>query len=639
MCGIVGLIALGTLGKKEEEKRQKFMKFASMELMLRTDERGKDATGAVILFADGNYAGIKRGEEATAWFAKFGNGKDKYGSLLKVWDEYEEPVKIYLGHCRKGTVGDKEDNENNHPIKIQNIIGIHNGVIRNDKEIQEHLGCKRDGKVDSEMIFRLMHYLTNEGKEPWTMPMLEQLIARLTGAWAVMALNADNLHQMPMFRDSRPIELILIKELSLLVVVSDIKFWSSFHFQYERTIFYNRLKGLPSLLEMGIEKKSMADDSAAIIDLDVHCTKDTTIEDIWEWKKIPRDNKIWTSSAALRSNYANGSGSYNGGQSMAKTTTVDTKPVASTTTTDTTKASVTESKDDADLNRRRVYNGITKKYELKGVDNPKTLKAEESVIIPVDSTTEAETKVTESKTEEKKSTFETDFYTQETSTDFLLIEDLTDYEAHQFRKESEKKAEELPTVNKGSEDNGDVIDVVAEVIDESEVAITEVDMTVDNVELMALATRAYNELPNEDKGYSDMETLLTDISIKDEAKANELGIKVVSNRVAGVQWVRGFVKGWVHRDKELKPDEEKTKIREKHISGLKSMVIMLASYFSKSREHKLPSHNMLKDIASDHLSKRPKFDMNNLTGIFNAHEEGKIKDAEEVIKAVANNVD
>lgn len=645
MCGIVGLVALGKLGKNEEAKRQQFMRFASTELMLRTDERGKDATGAAILFTDGNYAGIKRGEEATKWFAKFGNTKDRYGSLLKIWEEYEHPVKIYMGHCRKGTIGDKEDNENNHPIKIGNIIGIHNGVIRNDKEIQEHLGCKRDGKVDSEMIFRLMHYLTNEGKEPFTMPMIEQLISRLTGAWAVMAFNADNMYQLPLFCDGRPIELLLIKELSLLVIISDIKFWNSFHFQYERTLFYAKLKR-PSLLDMSIEKKTMSDDSAAIIDIDVKCSAETTIEDIWQWQKIRRDNKIWTSHVALNKSNVAGVSTYNGGQSMVKTETpTTTVPAKTDTPAAKTEPAKADGKKETETGgtQLRVLNNITRRYEIRHVENPVKLGKDESAIIPLNKeevaspTSTADDNSDINKEAISKLTFGEDTAGQEDTADKLVINDYTDYEEEKKELTTSSSVSTKSEVRSGSED---VIDVEGEVIENNkDVSIVEVDMTVDNIELMALASKAYNNIPIEDRGYSNVDNLLTDIEIKDEATANLCGIKLLANRVANVQWVRGFIAGWIHRDKDLRDDEVKTKVREKHISNLKSMVVILASFFSRSKKSAPVSDQLLESIATDHLSKRPSFDINNVKGIFNAHEEGKIQEAEAIISSVAKEIE
>lgn len=67
-----------------------------------------------------------------------------------------EKSSFFIGHCRKGTNGMKND-KNCHPFKFDNIIGAHNGVI---KEAMQ-LGLKYDIKgnewdVDSEIFFNYM---------------------------------------------------------------------------------------------------------------------------------------------------------------------------------------------------------------------------------------------------------------------------------------------------------------------------------------------------------------------------------------------------------------------------------------------------------------------------------------------------
>jgi len=132
MCGIVVGLAFGKLNQRDEAMRQRLLRYFTTELLVATEERGRDATGAAILFDDGKYMGLKRGERVSDFLSVFGESKDCYGSLLKVWREHPSRSRIYLGHCRAGTTGDKEDNENNHPIKIGNLVGIHNGVINKE---------------------------------------------------------------------------------------------------------------------------------------------------------------------------------------------------------------------------------------------------------------------------------------------------------------------------------------------------------------------------------------------------------------------------------------------------------------------------------------------------------------------------
>lgn len=58
-------------------------------------------------------------------------------------------------HTRWATKGDPSNNDNNHPIDVTGVVGVHNGQIANDDAIFEALGAraKREAQVDSEAIF------------------------------------------------------------------------------------------------------------------------------------------------------------------------------------------------------------------------------------------------------------------------------------------------------------------------------------------------------------------------------------------------------------------------------------------------------------------------------------------------------
>lgn len=60
-------------------------------------------------------------------------------------------------HTRWATQGDPADNNNNHPIDVGGLVGVHNGHISNDKEVLSMLpDYKRAGKVDSEAAFAML---------------------------------------------------------------------------------------------------------------------------------------------------------------------------------------------------------------------------------------------------------------------------------------------------------------------------------------------------------------------------------------------------------------------------------------------------------------------------------------------------
>lgn len=69
-------------------------------------------------------------------------------------DEIDVDAKWIVGHVRFATHGSPQDNRNNHPLPHGNIVGVHNGVLRNHEKILAETG-REDPKtlVDSEAIF------------------------------------------------------------------------------------------------------------------------------------------------------------------------------------------------------------------------------------------------------------------------------------------------------------------------------------------------------------------------------------------------------------------------------------------------------------------------------------------------------
>jgi glucosamine 6-phosphate synthetase-like amidotransferase/phosphosugar isomerase protein len=66
-------------------------------------------------------------------------------------------------HTRWATQGSPENNDNNHPIDVGGVIGVHNGHISNDKQLlQLCVDYKRCAQVDSEAVFALLAHAPSD---------------------------------------------------------------------------------------------------------------------------------------------------------------------------------------------------------------------------------------------------------------------------------------------------------------------------------------------------------------------------------------------------------------------------------------------------------------------------------------------
>jgi len=605
MCGIVGALAIGKLPKEQEAIRQKVIRFLTTELMILTEDRGKDATGAVLLFNNGKYYGLKRGDRSTKFLSKFGVNDENYGSLLQLWKKTRSPVKAFVGHCRATTVGVTTNNMNNHPIKVGNIVGIHNGTLKNDDEIIKNLECGRDADVDSEAIFRLAAYYTNNGEEPFTMEIIEEIVHRLDGSFSVIMFNGDNPDQVPVFRDSRPMEFVFVKELATVFIISEQKFWNTAHCIYERAVNYYD-NGLPTLIGMDIEKGSLDNDGAAIFDLTTKITKDTKLEDLAEWQKLPGTGRIWKSP--IVTTYPGYNTTRWNANDRNKTTHTPATPTKASDKTGTT-----ETAEDVGV-KRHMWNDITKKYIVKVGDTK--LEADKSKDLMV---------TTKKETPEKA---------------VILKATVTKVEKPPETKPTEKKITDLTEYRENIAIEGDV---VIDVDEEEEVKSDEikeiiVDMEQEPAALVQAAEIYFEEIPKETRGFENDDQLMNFTDIKDAATMSKLGFTLVGNRVFKSAWKKGFIVGCKYASALLDSksnESSKTKKREKHIVGLKALIIVLAQFFNKTMgdNENIAVRNGLAAIT---MNQKKAIPMGDLEPLFHGWEEKELKSVKEVVtRAVA----
>ena len=156
MCGIFGLL-LGS----DAEYPSGLLKPTLDHSFRLSESRGKESAGLAV-FSSGRLDLYKKPLRASLLIHS-----KKYNKLMQEISDNrsnrmaKEPLAV-IGHTRLATNGPVEEN-NNCPIAVGDIAGVHNGIIVNDEIIWKHFSLlERKGSVDSEVIFSLLNFFSQE---------------------------------------------------------------------------------------------------------------------------------------------------------------------------------------------------------------------------------------------------------------------------------------------------------------------------------------------------------------------------------------------------------------------------------------------------------------------------------------------
>ena len=559
MCGIVGALTFDAFEKKSEEKvRTESDIFITTQLLQATVERGKDATGVFLSWADGNYTGLKMGIPSPEFIARFGETEKDFKGFLKVWREYPKLMKVFIGHCRKSSVGNSYDNKNNHPIQIGDMVLVHNGTLTNHETIFSKLECDRTGDVDSEAIGRLLHHYTKGGTEPFTAEIIKETTRRIHGTYSVLAMSGNNPFQVAQFRDGRTAEMVLVRPLKTVYIASEKKFLENVLFEYNKAAqLFSMGANFPFLKASDVEFKTMVDDSLALWDLTIPITDKTEISDLFEFEKTPlRVDKIWGAST-----------SYSSG---VKSTTVGQKKSSGTEVTATSKktggtSSVTDETDpdglvwSKSMNKYKTQDGIKESKELGAV----TVDVDSGDITPVD------IKILDV-VEVDKNAVENLITGAAEITEVALKR--TEDAANSVASDAKKNSEELTQQPNGvkTDDGGTTV---------------EVDMASDPEAIKKAEDFV-------DKGltkYESDDEVIDDLDVSDPAILRALPMHALANRIKKTILKQGFIIGYMARKAETNQSstdevlqQQKSKNAEKKIRIMK-MVIKILAFCLKNR--------------------------------------------------------
>ena len=556
MCGIIGMLAFDEMpDKKMEKTRQEAMIYLSSELLQLTQPRGKDATGISTMFSNLDYMGLKMGVPSTDFISRFGGTERDFDGYLSIWRKKTSPARMVLGHCRKSSVGNSEDNVNNHPIKVGDIVGVHNGTLTNHEKIFELLKSKRDGTVDSEAIFRLLHYFTKNGEEPFSPKIIQEVCRRLHGSYSCLSFSGNNPYQMIGFRDARPMEALLIKPLKLMVIASDKDFLKHVVFRHNimTHLYQTGTVKFPVLKKNDVELKSLADDTLYIFDIRKGVTDNTKIEDLYISEKIPRVDKIWDTKTV--------SNTYNTG---FKRETYNNKKTGDTTSEGYThNKTTTEDKENKRLGMawNKSSHSYQKVEEIEAAKKHTNVEIDSKNGEVVDAKTKKVLVVGEKKAEVNKNT-KFELKSIDKDIDTLII-------SHALVTELDVPTENTSTDNEKTGEETEVVDVVLETYPEA-------------LEKAGVALR-------EENNFSNINDVRLALDIEAEEDLRKLPLYSLANRIKRFFYKKGWFDGYVSRlkekDAEQEPSEmescarkmllranDKRKIAEKNIRGMKSII-------------------------------------------------------------------
>ena len=178
MCGIVGI-----LSNKEVTP-------TILDVLKKLEYRGYDSAGIATIY----HNNIKRQR-----------AKGKIGNLIKLINKDDLPGKIGIGHTRWATHGIPSE-DNAHPHHIGSVVGVHNGIIENFREIKEELyqkGYQFSSDTDTEVIIQLCSYYIEQGfnnKDAFL-----RTIKRLKGAFALCLMFKDDDKRLYVTKRSAPL--------------------------------------------------------------------------------------------------------------------------------------------------------------------------------------------------------------------------------------------------------------------------------------------------------------------------------------------------------------------------------------------------------------------------------------------------
>jgi len=207
MCGIFGYIG-DTLVKTEKtcfdsDLSKKLLNEIVRLVFVYSVARGKDASGFAAFWNNPH----------KILTDKLPVPSGKFLSTSSIWQKAANAnPTILIGHTRLSTSGKPEFGRNNHPFFAKNWSVVHNGQIKNYKEIASKHDLSLRTETDSEVIVRLLQKTQSSVRTA-------EIIA--TEATAMAAVDIQS-HSLYLYRNNgRPLSAVKIGALNTILFASD----------------------------------------------------------------------------------------------------------------------------------------------------------------------------------------------------------------------------------------------------------------------------------------------------------------------------------------------------------------------------------------------------------------------------------
>ncbi len=206
MCGIAAIHLVPR--KRTPAQWQRIQKLFT-ENLLANEERGREASGIALISNNKFWLSYKGAAPASLFI--------RTSEYKKILNYLNEKTVCILGHTRKATKGEPRNDANNHPIHTGDIIGVHNGIIKNDDELFAKYQYSRIGEVDSEIIFQLINAIDSEKLLFETyITELKRRITMLRGDFTFLFVDLRFPNRLFVIKKNKPMALHWDQELEVL---------------------------------------------------------------------------------------------------------------------------------------------------------------------------------------------------------------------------------------------------------------------------------------------------------------------------------------------------------------------------------------------------------------------------------------